>query len=88
MKCTNCGNTNISQTANFCIICGKKLKKGCKCWVKNRTTMIAEKIVALDMDFFYKNQSPSDDFASSQPKSIANWRIASAVNLPHVRSAF
>lgn len=26
--------------------------------------MIAEKIVALDMDFFYKNQSPSDDFAS------------------------
>ncbi len=50
--------------------------------------MIAEKIVALDMDFFYKNQSPSDDFASSQPKSIANWRIASAVNLPHVRSAF
>ena len=50
--------------------------------------MIAEKIVALDMDFFYKTESPSDDFASSQPKSIANWRIASAVNLPHVRSAF
>lgn len=36
VKCTNCGNTNISQTANFCIICGKKLKKGCKCWVKKQ----------------------------------------------------
>lgn len=50
--------------------------------------MFVEKIVVLDMDFFYKNQSPSDDFASSQPKSIANWRIASAVNLPHFTRAF
>ncbi len=71
VKCLNCGNTEISENDNFCIVCGKKLKKTCVCWVKNRATMIVEKIAALDMDFF-KNQSPRDDFASSQPKSITN----------------
>lgn len=27
VKCLNCGNTEISENDNFCIVCGKKLKK-------------------------------------------------------------
>lgn len=36
MKCPNCNNEQIQQGDNFCIICGAKLKKTCKCWVNKK----------------------------------------------------
>ena len=33
MKCTKCGNEEIKEEDNFCIICGEKIKRKCKCWV-------------------------------------------------------
>ena len=42
MKCLNCGNTEISENDNFCIICGRKLNKSCKCWVKNQDNYACE----------------------------------------------
>lgn len=32
MKCPNCGE-KIQKESNFCVKCGMKLKKVCKCWV-------------------------------------------------------
>ena len=34
MKCPNCGNTNITESHNFCEECGTKLRRICNCWVK------------------------------------------------------
>lgn len=36
MECPNCGNTEITQGDNFCIICGTKLRDICNCWVKKK----------------------------------------------------
>lgn len=36
MICPNCGNTEIAEENNFCIICGAKLRDACKCWVKKK----------------------------------------------------
>ena len=33
MICKNCGYKNKKE-ANFCIVCGTRLKKLCNCWVK------------------------------------------------------
>lgn len=33
MKCPRCGNEENEENANFCVICGSKLKSKCKCWV-------------------------------------------------------
>ncbi|GAB6953897.1 hypothetical protein [Mediterraneibacter glycyrrhizinilyticus] len=33
MKCTKCGNEDIKEGDNFCIVCGEKLKRKCRCWV-------------------------------------------------------
>lgn len=72
MKCLNCGNEEISEKDNFCIICGKKLKKTCVCWVKKQDNYDCGKDSCPGYGLFQKNQSPRDDFASSQPKSITN----------------
>ena len=53
-----------------------------------RTTTIAEMIAALDIGSSSKNQRPRYDLASSQPKSIMNWRRLSTVNLPHASKPF
>lgn len=34
--CPNCGNIEITENDNFCIICGSKLKSTCNCWVKKK----------------------------------------------------
>lgn len=33
MICPQCNNTRINKEDNFCVACGAKLKKTCKCWV-------------------------------------------------------
>lgn len=33
MKCTSCRTEN-SDSANFCKLCGTKLKEVCDCWIK------------------------------------------------------
>ena len=56
---------------------------------KKRTTTIVEKAVVQSMDYLeLKSQNPSDFFASSQPKSMTNWRIPSAVIFPTDSKAF
>lgn len=32
MLCEKCG-TNLVEDANFCISCGSKVRRTCKCWV-------------------------------------------------------
>lgn len=51
MKCHKCGNTKIKEEDNFCIACGAKLKKTCKCWVLKKTTTIVGKIVVQDTKY-------------------------------------
>lgn len=34
MKCPHCGSDRITEKANFCGSCGKKLKTVCNCWIK------------------------------------------------------
>ena len=35
MNCPKCGQEMI-DVKDYCVNCGKKLKKGCKCWVKKQ----------------------------------------------------
>lgn len=42
MKCPHCGSDRITEKANFCGSCGKKLKTVCNCWIKRAATTAAK----------------------------------------------
>lgn len=59
MECPKCKNTKIEEEANFCPLCGTKLKDSCKCWVIKKDNYYCGKNSCPGYEILVKNKMKS-----------------------------
>ena len=78
MKCPNCGS-NASDTDNFCMRCGAKLKKTCNCWVKKKDNYDCGESSCPGLKLFSEELKKTKERTSCNEKSAKRLNRASAI---------